>query len=55
MGFETLIYEDATGLHTPDYPTVLNYYQNQTKLVFGDDINIDSDSKDGQYLSIFAL
>jgi uncharacterized phage protein gp47/JayE len=55
MGFETLIYEDRTGLHTPDYATVLAYYQDQTKIVFGDDINLDSDTKDGQYLSIFAL
>lgn len=55
MGFETLIYVDSTGLHTPDYPAVLEYYQNQTKLVFGNDINLDSDSKDGQYLSIFSL
>lgn len=55
MGFETLIYVDETGLHTPDYPAVLEYYKDQTKLVFGDDVNLDSDAKDGQYISIFAL
>lgn len=55
MGFETLIYEDETGLHTPDYPTTLEYYQNGTKAVFGNDIYLDADSKDGQYLAIFAL
>lgn len=55
MGFETLIYVDYTGLHTPDYPTVLEYNQNSTKLIFGDDIDLDSDTKDGQYLSIFSL
>lgn len=55
MGFETLIYEDSTGLHTPSYPDVLEYYQNSNRLIYGDDINLDSDAKDGQYLSIFSL
>lgn len=54
MPFSTLIYEDKTGLHTPDFPTVLQYYTDTTKAVFGDDIYLGADSKDGQYISIFA-
>lgn len=54
MPFSDLIYEDQTGLHTPDYPSVLQYYTDNTKTIFGDDIYLGADSKDGQYLAIFA-
>lgn len=54
MPFSDLIYEDATGLHTPDYPAVLQYYTDATKAIFGDDIYLQPDSKDGQYIAIFA-
>ncbi|MBL0320447.1 MAG: baseplate J/gp47 family protein [Alphaproteobacteria bacterium] len=55
MAFSSLIYEDATGLHTPDYPSVLAYYIAATQAIFGADIYLGSDSQDGQYISIFAL
>jgi uncharacterized phage protein gp47/JayE len=55
MPFSDLIYEDSTGLHTPDYPTVLQYYIDATKAVWGDDIYLGADSKDGQYINISAL
>lgn len=55
MAFDTLAYEDATGLHTPDYPTTLAYYIAATQAIFGADIYLGSDSQDGQYISIFAL
>lgn len=54
MPFSDLIYEDQTGLHTPDYPAVLQYYTDNTKAIFGDDIYLGADSKDGQYIAIFA-
>lgn len=55
MAFDTLIYEDATGLHTPDYPTTLAYYTAATQAIFGNDIYLGPDSQDGQYIAIFAL
>jgi len=55
MAFDTLIYEDATGLHTPDYPTTLAYYTAATQTIFGNDIYLGPDSQDGQYIAIFAL
>lgn len=54
MPFSDLIYEDSTGLHTPDYPAVFQYYTDNTKAIFGDDIYLGADSKDGQYIAIFA-
>lgn len=54
MAFSSLIYEDSTGLHTPDYPSVLQYYTDATKAIFGNDIYLEPDSKDGQYIAIFA-
>lgn len=55
MAFDSLVYVDATGLHTPDYPTTLAYYTAATQAIFGSDIYLGPDSQDGQYISIFAL
>lgn len=54
MTLEELIYIDETGFHYPDYPTILEWLQNKYKDIFGDDIYLESDSQDGQWLAIEA-
>lgn len=47
-------YLDETGLHLPDYPTVLDYVQTQMRAIYGEDLYLESDSQDGQLAAIFA-
>lgn len=46
---------DETGLHLPDYPTILATLQAQMRAIYGDDLYLDPDSQDGQLVAIFAL
>lgn len=46
---------DATGIHVPDFSTVLAWMKEQYRQIYGDDIYIDNDSQDGQLIGIFAL
>lgn len=55
MALSNLVYIDANGYHYPDYPTVLTWYQDQYKAIFGADIYIDPDSQDGQLLALYAI
>ncbi len=47
-------YVDETGFHYPDYPTVLEYYKNQYRAIYGQDVYLEPDSQDGQWLAIIA-
>lgn len=49
-----LAYLDETGLHLPDYPAVLAYFENRFRAIYGEDVYIDPDSQDGQMLATFA-
>lgn len=51
---EELIYIDATGFHYPDYPTLLGFYQDQFRTIYGADVYIEADSQDGQMVALFA-
>ncbi len=55
MSFSELAYIDNTGIHIPDYPTVLDYLQTQYRAIYGEDVYLDSDSQDGQWVAIQAL
>ncbi len=55
MSFSDLVYIDNTGFHAPDYPTVLEYLQNEYKNIYGEDVYLGSDSQDGQWIGIQAL
>lgn len=46
---------DATGLHLPDYPTVLDDLKTRMRAIFGDDLYLEPDSQEGQLLAVFAL
>lgn len=54
MAISDLIYIDNTGFHYPDYPTVLTYYQNAYRSIYGADIYLEADSQDGEWLAIQA-
>jgi len=43
-----------TGIFKPDYTTVLEYFKEQFRGIYGTDVYIDPDSQDGQMLAIFA-
>lgn len=45
---------DENGIHKPDYETVRQYIVAQFKGLFGEDINVDPDTQDGQQIAIFA-
>lgn len=45
---------DATGLHVPSLSDVLAYLKAEFRRIHGDDIYIENDSQDGQFLGIVA-
>ncbi|MCX2699266.1 baseplate J/gp47 family protein [Ochrobactrum chromiisoli] len=45
---------DETGIHAPDFPTVLNWLKEQYRAIYGQDIYLENDSQDGQLVGIFA-
>ena len=47
-------YIDNTGLHVNTYPDILDYFVNESKRIFGEDIYLENDSSDYQMLSILA-
>lgn len=43
------------GIQAPSYAEILEYFQSQARNIFGQDVNIDADTQDGQLVAIFAL
>lgn len=48
-------YIDTAGLHIPSYRDILDDLIEQTKGIYGEDIYLELDSQDYEFLSIFAL
>jgi len=46
---------DETGFHTPTYKDILADQLQQARNIFGQDIYLEADSQDYQYISTFAL
>ena len=44
-----LAYIDDTGIHLPDYPTVLDHVKGVMHDIYGDDLYIEADSQDGGF------
>lgn len=44
----------SEGVQAPSYTEVLDYLKGEARRIFGDDINLDADTQDGQLLAIFA-
>lgn len=45
---------DANGVNVPLFTDVLSYFQEQYKLIYGSDIDLDPDTQDGQWIAIIA-
>lgn len=45
----------ASGISAPDYQTILNTLTGYFQQIYGDDVYLEPDSKDGQMLAIYAL
>lgn len=54
MAIADLAYIDESGYHFADYPTVLAHYQDAYRAVYGNDVYLEPDSQDGQWLAIQA-
>lgn len=54
MELANLCYIDATGYHYADYPTVLQYFKDKYKGIYGADTYLEADSQDGQELAVRA-
>lgn len=50
-----LAYIDDTGIHLPDYPTILEDLHVKFRAIYGDDVYLEPDSQDGQLCAVFAL
>jgi len=55
MAISDLAFIDATGFHFPDYPTVLASLQEDYRSIYGNDVYLEADSQDGQWLAVVAL
>jgi len=55
MAIGDLIYVDPEGMHYPDYPTVLAYLQDEYRSIYGQDVYLEADSQDGQWIAVLAL
>jgi uncharacterized phage protein gp47/JayE len=54
MALAELVYIDETGYHYPDYPTCLAYYQDAYREIYGNDVYLEPDSQDGQWMAVQA-
>lgn len=54
MTIEDLVYIDSTGYHYADYPTFLQFIQDQYRAIYGADVYLGADSMDGQWTAILA-
>lgn len=45
---------DATGIHVPDFATILTYLQDQYRAIYGSDVYLGNDSQDGQFLGLLS-
>lgn len=54
MAWSDLVYIDETGYHYADYEAVVAELEAEYKAIFGEDVYLAADSKDGQMLAVFA-
>lgn len=46
---------DSTGIHAPDFDTVLSFFQNAYRTIYGADVVLSPDTQDGQWVALIAL
>lgn len=54
MQLTDLVYIDSTGYHYADFPSFLEWRKEQYRGIYGNDVYLEADSQDGQYLSLLA-
>lgn len=54
MDVTTLCFIDETGFHLADYPSFLAYLQQAYRDIYGQDVYLENDSQDGQWIAIQA-
>jgi uncharacterized phage protein gp47/JayE len=54
MAISDILRIDADGYFYADYPTMLAYFQDEYRVVYGADVYIETDSMDGQNIAIYA-
>lgn len=54
MELTDLVYIDSTGFHVADYPSFLLYYQQKYQGIYGADVDLNSDTQDGQWVAVEA-
>lgn len=54
MTVADLVFIDSTGYNCADYPTFLQWVQDQYRAIYGADIYLGADSMDGQWTAILA-
>lgn len=45
---------DEQGIHAPNFDKILEWYHKQYRAVYGEDINLDNSTQDGQWVAIQA-
>ncbi len=54
IAISDLVFIDSAGYHVADYPTFLQFFQEQYQLIYGADIYLGADSQDGQIVAVQA-
>lgn len=54
MQITDLAFIDTTGYHFADYPTFLTWIQGVYRGIYGEDVYLEADSQDGQFLAVLA-
>ncbi len=55
MAISNLFYLNEYGVVFPDYPTVLEQLKQEYRTIYGEDVYLEADSQDGQWIAVMAL
>lgn len=55
MAVSDLCYIDDSGFHVSDYPTILEYLKQEYRTIYGNDVYLEPDSQDGQWIAVQAM
>lgn len=55
MAISELFYLNENGVVFPDYPTVLEQLKQEYRTIYGEDVYLEADSQDGQWIAVMAL
>lgn len=55
MAISDLFFLNENGVVFPDYPTVLEQLKAEYRTIYGEDVYLEADSQDGQWIAVMAL